>query len=206
MEKCSILSDKGDVMKRILLVLWMCFIWFFGVSAQAHQYAQEADPMKWEISMQPKPTAEEIEAARWSVIVENDIGIYAYDMGSFAFEQDDKDEYDKNLVNVLVKTVFTNKEVLQKLKKDYSNKLEGKEKVLYCKMDMQYNMKEESYVVKTMQVFTNTDRQIDVKKNKRFAPVPEKSFAEALYEVCQKFVVHIERAEALAEHRKEESK
>ena len=60
--------------------------------------------------------------------------------------------------------------------------------------------------MKTMQVFTNTDRQIDVKKNKRFVPIPEKSFAEALYEVCQKFVAHIERAEALAEHRKEEGK
>lgn len=67
-------------------------------------------------------------------------------------------------------------------------------------------MKEKSYVLKTMQVFTNTDRQIDVKKNKRFAPVPEKSFAEALYEVCQKFVIHIESVEALAKHRKEEGK
>ena len=164
------------------------------------------DPMNWQISMMPEPTAEEIEAARWSVVVENDLGVYAYDMSSLDFGKNKKDEYDKNIVNVLVKTVFTNKDVLKKLKQDYATKLEGKEKVLYCKMDMQYNMKEKSYVVKTMQVFTNTDRQIDVKKNKRFAPVPEKSFAEALYEVCQKFVAHIERAETLAEHRKEESK
>ena len=61
---------------------------------------------------------------------------------------------------------------------------------------MQYKMKEKSYTVKTMQVFTNTDRQIDVKKNKnKFAPIPEKSFAEALYEVCQKFVADVEAAE-----------
>ena len=154
------------------------------------------DPMNWQISMMPEPTAEEIEAARWSVVVENDLGVYAYDMSSLDFGKNKKDEYDKNIVNVLVKTVFTNKDVLKKLKQDYATKLEGKEKVLYCKMDMQYKMKEKSYTVKTMQVFTNTDRQIDVKKNKnKFAPIPEKSFAEALYEVCQKFVADVEAAE-----------
>ena len=150
------------------------------------------DPMNWQISMMPEPTAEEIEAARWSVVVENDLGVYAYDMSSLDFGKNKKDEYDKNIVNVLVKTVFTNKDVLKKLKQDYATKLGGKEKVLYCKMDMQYKRKEKSYTVKTMQVFTNTDRQIDVKKNKnKFAPIPEKSFAEALYEVCQKFVADV---------------
>ena len=157
------------------------------------------DPMNWQISMMPEPTAEEIEAARWSVVVENDLGVYAYDMSSLDFGKNKKDEYDKNIVNVLVKTVFTNKDVLKKLKQDYATKLEGKEKVLYYKMDMQYKMKEKSYTVKTMQVFTNTDRQIDVKKNKnKFAPIPEKSFAEALYEVCQKFVADVEAAELAA--------
>jgi len=157
------------------------------------------DPMNWQISMMPEPTAEEIEAARWSVVVENDLGVYAYDMSSLDFGKDKKDEYDKNIVNVLVKTVFTNKDVLKKLKLDYATKLEGKEKVLYCKMDMQYKMKEKYYTVKTMQVFTNTDRQIDVKKNKnKFAPIPEKSFAEALYEVCEKFVADVEAAELTA--------
>ena len=78
----------------------------------------------------------------------------------------------------------------------YAEKLEGKEKVLYCKMEMQYKMQEKTYTVKTMQVFTNKDRQIDEKKNKnKFAPIPEKSFAEALFEVCQKFVADVEKSQ-----------
>ena len=67
---------------------------------------------------------------------------------------------------------------------------------------MQYKMQEKLYTVKAMEVFTNTNRQIDVKKNNnKFAPIPEKSFAEALYEVCQKFVTDVEKAqqEALAQ-------
>lgn len=189
-------------MKKFLIMV-CTLITMLLLSGNAFANNQEAqqnqNPMDWEISMMPKPTAEEIEEARWSVVVENDLGVYAYDMSSLDFGKDKNDQYDKNIVNVLVKTVFTNKDVLKKLKQDYATKLEGKEKVLYCKMDMQYKMKEKTYTVKTMQVFTNTDRQIDVKKNKnKFAPIPEKSFAEALYEVCQKFVADVEAAELAA--------
>lgn len=153
--------------------------------------------LNWEISMQPKPSAEEIEAARWSIIVENDLGIYAYDMDSVGFVEKNG-VANHNEVQVLVKTVFTNKDVMKKLNEQYANKLEKKEKVAYCKMDMEYKMAEKQYTVKTMQVFTNKDRQIDVKHNKKFAPVPEKTFAEALYEVCQQFVVNVEAAEKAA--------
>lgn len=187
-------------MKKVLLTVCACLALLMSNSnVFANEPALQQNPMNWEISMMPKPTAEEIEVARWSVVVENDLGVYAYDMGSLDFAQKDG-EYDKNIVNVLVKTVFTNKDVLKKLKTDYASKLEGKEKVLYCKMDMQYKMQEKEYTVKTMQVFTNTDRQIDVKKNNnKFAPIPEKSFAEALYEVCQKFVADVEAAQAAAQ-------
>ena len=189
-------------MKKLFLIVCACFTMLLCAgNAFANNPVPQPnqDPMNWEISMMPKPTAEEIEAAHWSVVVENDLGVYAYDMGSLDFAKDKNDEYDRNVVNVLVKTVFTNKDVLKKLKQDYAEKLEGKEKVLYCKMDMQYKMKEKAYTVKTMQVFTNTDRQIDVKKNKnKFAPIPEKSFAEALYEVCQKFVADVAAAEQAA--------
>ena len=153
--------------------------------------------LNWEISMQPKPSAEEIEATRWSIIVENDLGIYAYDMDSVGFVEKNG-VANHNEVQVLVKTVFTNKDVMKKLNEQYANKLEKKEKVAYCKMDMEYKMAEKQYTVKTMQVFTNKDRQIDIKHNKKFAPVPEKTFAEALYEVCQQFVVNVEAAEKAA--------
>ena len=189
-------------MRKILLILCACLMFFANNTLWANEAVAQQKAIDWEISMMPKPTAEEIEAARWSVVVENDLGIYAYDMGSLDFEQVADGKYDANTVNVLVKTVFINKDVLKKLKKDYESKLQGKEKVLYCSMQMQYKMQEKLYTVKAMEVFTNTNRQIDVKKNNnKFAPIPKKSFAEALYEVCQKFVTDVEKAqqEALAQ-------
>ncbi len=183
-------------MKKIVFLLMLMVTMLVSGTALANNETANNN-LNWEISMQPKPSAEEIEAARWSIIVENDLGIYAYDMDSVGFVEKNG-VANHNEVQVLVKTVFTNKDVMKKLNEQYANKLEKKEKVAYCKMDMEYKMAEKQYTVKTMQVFTNKDRQIDVKHNKKFAPVPEKTFAEALYEVCQQFVVNVEAAEKAA--------
>lgn len=183
-------------MKKIVFLLMLMVTMLVSGTALANNETANNN-LNWEISMQPKPSAEEIEAARWSIIVENDLGIYAYDMDSVGFVEKNG-VANHNEVQVLLKTVFTNKDVMKKLNEQYANKLEKKEKVAYCKMDMEYKMAEKQYTVKTMQVFTNKDRQIDVKHNKKFAPVPEKTFAEALYEVCQQFVVNVEAAEKAA--------
>lgn len=183
-------------MKKIVFLLMLMVTMLVSGTALANNETANNN-LNWEISMQPKPSTEEIEAARWSIIVENDLGIYAYDMDSVGFVEKNG-VANHNEVQVLVKTVFTNKDVMKKLNEQYANKLEKKEKVAYCKMDMEYKMAEKQYTVKTMQVFTNKDRQIDIKHNKKFAPVPEKTFAEALYEVCQQFVVNVEAAEKAA--------
>ncbi len=181
-------------MKKIMLFLMLITTFVISGTAFANNDASINDNLNWEISMQPKPTAEELETARWSIIVENDLGIYAYDMDSLFFVEKNG-VANENEVKVLVKMVFTNKDVIKKLNEQYAAKLEKKEKIAYCKMDMQYKMAEKEYTVKTMQVFTNKDRQIDVKHNKKYAPIPEKSFAEALFEVCQQFVVNVKAAQ-----------
>ena len=183
-----------DYMKKIMLFLMLITTFVISGTAFANNDASINDNLNWEISMQPKPTAEELEAARWSIIVENDLGIYAYDMDSLFFVEKNG-VANENEVKVLLKMVFTNKDVIKKLNEQYAAKLEKKEKIAYCKMDMQYKMAEKEYTVKTMQVFTNKDRQIDVKHNKKYAPIPEKSFAEALFEVCQQFVVNVKAAQ-----------
>lgn len=181
-------------MKKILLFVILMMTFMVHGMASANDEVSNKDKLNWEISMQPKPTAEELEAARWSIIVENDLGIYAYDMDSVSFDEKNG-VANENEVKVLVKMVFTNTDVIKKLNEQYAAKLDNKEKVAYCKMDMQYKMAEKEYTVKTMQVFTNKDCQLDVKHNNKFAPIPEKSFAEALFEVCQQFVVNVKAAQ-----------
>lgn len=147
------------------------------------------NPYDWSISMQPDATEAEKEAARWSLILENDLGIYAYDMSTLKYAADKQGNVDENRITVTVKTLFNQKELLKNLQQKYAEKLEAKEKVQYCLLDMEYKMREKTYTVTEMQVFTNQNRVIEKKKNKTgFVPVPEETFAEAMYEICQRYV------------------
>lgn len=183
---------RGNIMKKITMLLIVCMMCLFSLTVNAAANTQD-NPINWEISMMPKPTVEEVEAARWSVIVENDIGIYAYDMDSIQYFVDEDKKICKDIINVKVKTLFTDKNILKKLKSDYIDKLAKKEKVAYCEMDMQFSIKDKTYLVQRMDVYSDKHKLIESKINKTgFVPVPEKSFAEAMYEICSNLVVETE--------------
>ena len=171
-------------MKKIALLLLVILLLALQTSALAARRQVEdvpENPMDWSISTNPPMSEEEKEAARWSLILENELGLYAYDMSTLGYISDKNGSVDTNLVGATVKTLFTDKKMLKKLQEQYASKLKGKEKVQYCLLDMQYNMAEKTYTVTEMRVFTNKNRIIETKKNKTgFVPVPEKSFAEAM--------------------------
>ena len=187
-------------MKKIALLLLVSLLLTLQTSVLAARRQVEEvpeNPMDWSISTKPPMSEEEKEAARWSLILENDLGLYAYDMSTLGYVSDKNGTVDTNLVGATVKTLFTDKKILKKLQEQYASKLKGKEKLQYCLLDMQYNMAEKTYTVTEMRVFTNKNRIIETKKNKTgFVPVPEKSFAEAMYEICQQFVTEMMAPEA----------
>ena len=176
---------RGNMMKKLIMLLTICMMCLLAVSASAAEKNDEAPPINWEISMMPKPTAEEIEAARWSIVIENTMGVYAYDMDSLYFPEEKNGVVNKDLVNVIVKTVFTDKELLKKMNKTYAEKLAKKEKVQYCEMLMQFNVADKTYGVKQMDVYGSKGTKLETKiNNGELIPVPEKTFAEAMLEIC----------------------
>lgn len=180
---------RGNMMKKLIMLLTICMMCLLAVSASAAEKNDEAPPINWEISMMPKPTAEEIEAARWSIVLENTMGVYAYDMDSLYFPEEKNGVENKDLVNVVVKTVFTDKELLKKMNKTYAEKLAKKEKVQYCEMLMQFNAADKTYGVKQMDVYGSKGTKLETKiNNGELIPVPEKTFAEAMLEICLKAV------------------
>ena len=177
-------------MKKLLLLFFMLVACLGTFTAQAEEVKQQ-EGMNWEISMMPKATEEEQEAARWSIVVENNLGVYAYDMDSLTFTKVKNGVADKNIVSVLTKTVFTDKETLKKLNNKYKDKLIKKEKVLYCEILMTFNLAEKSYAVTNMDVFGSKKTLLQhSEKELQFVPVPEGSFAEAMLEICQQAVAN----------------
>lgn len=187
----NIISKKCEnrkLKKAVLILLCLLTLCCTDVLAAKKVEPIPENPMDWRISTNPEPTEEEKEAARWSLILENELGLYAYNMDTLGFVPDKKGNADTSKVQVTVKTLFHNEKMLKNLKQQYASKLKGKEKVQYCLLDMQYNMNEKTYMVKEMRVFTNKDRIIETKKNTGgFTAIPEKSFAEAMFEICQQF-------------------
>lgn len=176
---------RGNMMKKLIMLLTICMMCLLAVSASAAEKNDEAPPINWEISMMPKPTAEEIEAACWSIVLENTMGVYAYDMDSLYFPEEKNGVVNKDLVNVVVKTVFTDKELLKKMNKTYAEKLAKKEKAQYCEMLMQFNVADKTYGVKQMDVYGSKGTKLETKiNNGELIPVPEKTFAEAMLEIC----------------------
>lgn len=185
-------------MRIIFTIMQIVCLLLCCAAVAAAESTADREPINWEISMMPKPSAAEQEKARWSIVLENNVGIYAYDMGSMAYVQTDGGDVDTNQISVLVKAVFTSKEVLKKVQEQYKTRLKDKEKVQYCLLAMQFKLQEQLYTVERMEVFTNKDRLIDTKLNDKFVPVPPKTFAEAMYEICAK------EAQAAAPERQEQ--
>ena len=96
-------------MKKLLIFCLMVMACLSTFTAQAEEVTKQ-EGLNWEISMMPKATEEEQEAARWSIVVENNLGVYAYDMGSLAFTKVENGIADKNIISVMTKTVSTDKE------------------------------------------------------------------------------------------------
>lgn len=168
-------------MKKIFAVCTAALL--IGLNFNIPAYAEEAvpaNPYDWQISMQPQPTAEEIEEARWALILENNIGVYAYDANTLKLLPD-------NIAEVEVKTVFTDKEILKNLQKQYKKNLHKGEKASYCKMLMQFNLVDKTYLVKQMDVYSDENSVLSSKVSNTFATVPKGTFAEAVYEICSTF-------------------
>ncbi len=177
-------------MNKLMLLFFMLVACLGALTVQAEEVKQQ-EGMNWEISMMPKATEEEQEAARWSIVVENNLGVYAYDMDSLTFTKVENGFADKNIVSVLTKTVFTDKETLKKLNNKYKDKLAKKEKVLYCEICMTFNLAEKSYAVTNMDVFGSKKTLLQhSEKELQFVPVPQGSFAEAMLEICQQAVAN----------------
>lgn len=175
-------------MKKILSVLAMLLLICSLASAKdKKEDVTPTEASQWHISMMPEPTAQEKEEARWSVILENNVGLYAYDMASLHYAALNEKAVNKNLVNATVKTVFNDKKMLNSLNKKYEDKLKRKETVQYSLMDMQFNLMARAYKMKNMQVFGSKNTLVDTIKheNNTFAPVPAQTFAEAMLEICQ---------------------
>ena len=175
-------------MKKFMLV-FLCLGMMISVAFASEQKSDVAD--KWEISMMPKETPKEIERNKWSLILENNLGIYAYDNTSVRFVRDKQGKKNLNQVEADIKTVFVNKDTLKQIDAKYTKQLKKGDTTSYCLIHMIFNTSDKTYTTTFMQVFSKKGKELESKTtNAKFSPIPEKSFAEAMLEVVNQYVAN----------------
>jgi hypothetical protein len=173
-------------MKKLMLVV-LCLGMMASVAFASEQKSDVVD--KWEISMMPKETPKEIERNKWSLILENNLGIYAYDNTSVRFVRDKQGKKNLNQVEADIKTVFVNKDTLKQIDAKYAKQLKKDDTTSYCLIHMIFNTSDKTYTTTSMQVFSKKGKELESRTvTAKFSPIPEKSFAEAMLEVVNQYV------------------
>lgn len=168
-------------MRKIGLLVVVVLTLFWSQQVYAASGIVNGEGLNWEMSILPKPTPEELERERWQIILENDVGVYSYANDSIV--------KDDSQIRVLVKTIFTNQQILERLNKQYTDKLEKEEQIAYCQLNLKFIFSEKKYAVEKTEIFTTRGKLVDSKKLEKQAKlleIPENSFAEAMLEILLK--------------------
>lgn len=173
-------------MIKKLCVLTLVLCTFLGTSAFAKEKTEKVpeNPLDWNVSMSESYQGDKTHP-NWSIIEENKFGIFAYDMNSMRFLVHKKVK-DKNVVEGTVKTVFSNKDILKQLNSKYALQLQPREKVSHWLLDMRFDLTANMYTIKKTEYYGTKGTLLDtVVKKGEMQPIPEESFAAAMYEICK---------------------
>lgn len=140
------------------------------------------NPLHWEISVLPKPTPEEIEAMRWTPVLENEMAKYDCDGTSLK-----KDGQDADLAEVTIKATYKDKKLLEGLNRRYKDKLASGDAVAYSEMRMLFRLSDRTYAIPAYKVYSKRGVLVDEQtRESKFALVPAKTFADTMYDIVVK--------------------
>lgn len=153
--------------------------------AQAQIEAEEKpteNPLNWEISALPKPTPEEMEAMRWTPVLENEMAKYECDAKSLK-----KDAQCADLAEITIKAIYKDKKILEGLNHRYKDKLASGDAVGYSEMCMLFRLRERTYAIPAYKVYSKRGVLVDEQtRESKFALVPPQTFADTMYEIVVK--------------------
>lgn len=152
-------------------------------AAQAKSEEKIPDnPMNWEISAQPKPTAAELEEMRWSSVLDNDTAKYECDAKSLKQNNTDAD-----LAEIVIKATYKERKIIDGLNRRYKEKLTEKDAVSYSEMRMIFRLSDRTYAIPDYKVYSKNGVVLEDKtREQKFAPVPPQTFAETMYIIVVK--------------------
>lgn len=184
MQASAMHSKACWILAPVFSVFLLCPL--FGVDAEESPTGENAsEGVIYELNPRPKLTAEEKELMRWIEIDGNDIALYSFDAESMQYKEKDADE-----IIMTVKAIYNNKPLMEKLKKQYADKLKDDHRVpAYSIMELHIRMKENQYAITSIAIYDQMhDLVTEAIRKPIYQKIPNKSFAESMYKVCQTYI------------------
>ncbi len=140
-------------------------------------------PSEWEISMQPKPSAKEIEAARWHDLYTNKTASYSYEEASL--RPDDKDP---DIILVNTRTIYLDSALIAEQNKKFAAQLNGADRVAYSEICLAFRISDHTDAIDRSKIFSHDGKLLAAPNYERqFKPIPEKTLAATVYEIAENF-------------------
>lgn len=159
------------------------------MGAEAAKQEQAANPMDWNLSMMEEHSGVKKNVPAWVIVDETKFGVFAYDANSVTFLKNGK-EWNKDVVEVVIKTVFTDKEIIRQLNTKYALKLVEKEKTEHWLLHMRFNLVDNTYAIKKTEYFGNKGSLLDtINRKVNMVPIPEESFAANMCQLCREWAM-----------------
>ena len=172
------------VWQNVVICVAMACLFQAGAAQAKGEEKIPDNPMKWEISVQPQPTAAELEEMRWSSVLENDTAKYECDAKSL--KQNDKDA---DLAEIMIKATYKDRKMIDGLNRRYKEKLTDKDAVSYSEMRMVFRLSDRAYAIPEYKVYSKNGAALEDKtREQQFTPVPSQTFAETMYIIVMKML------------------
>ena len=114
----------------------------------------------------------------------SDLAEYSLNVKTGHLNPDDPNELVMN-----VRAIYKDRNVLERLKKQYADKLQGESLPICNEMELHFHMHEEEYAITQVKIYDQKHQLIsEAKREAIYKKAPSNSFVQAMYRIGERFV------------------
>lgn len=138
----------------------------------------------YEMNVKEQLTPEEEYAMQWGDVFVSDLAEYSLNVKTGHLNPDDPNELVMN-----VRAIYKDRNVLERLKKQYADKLQGESLPICNEMELHFHMHEEEYAITQVKIYDQNHQLISEANRKPiYKKIPSNSFVQAMYRIGERFV------------------
>ena len=121
---------------------------------------------------------------QWGDVFVSDLAEYSLNVKTGHLNPDDPNELVMN-----VRAIYKDRNVLERLKKQYADKLQGESLPICSEMELHFHMHEEEYAITQVKIYDQKHQLIsEAKREAIYKKIPSNSFVQAMYRIGERFV------------------